>query len=363
MKRPWMATALGASTMLLAACAEHLDDTRPVFGLGALTTRADVLRPMERGKAHFAAGQYGLALEAFKNALAEDPNSVRALNAIAATFDQVGRFDLSDRYYKRALRLAPDSADTLNNLGYSQLLRGNLPEAQELLARAMRINADDPVIQANLQRAQWQDLATEDPAAPVPPGVAGSPLEGDRPTPVPQPQQEQVRIVRLARGVQALTTLAPATSPQVEPVEDSGSADGPPVVAASRPIQTDGQADRPAPMPVAFRVSADPAERPWTIEVSNGTGRSRMATRMRGYLASKGLRVARLTNDASFSHAGSRITYRPDAQGVAAVLRAMLPFGVSFEPREDQRSDVRLLLGADLLAFDADLIQQLMASR
>ena len=99
---------------------------------------AEVNRHFSTGKEHLDEGQLGLALESFKQALTEAPTSVRALNAVGATYDRLGRNDLAERYYRQALALDPDSAQTLNNLGYSLMLMGNYQDAVPLLAKAAK---------------------------------------------------------------------------------------------------------------------------------------------------------------------------------------------------------------------------------
>ena len=44
-----------------------------------------------------------LALEAYRKALREDPQSVGAMMGIATCYDRMGRFDLSRRHYEMAL--------------------------------------------------------------------------------------------------------------------------------------------------------------------------------------------------------------------------------------------------------------------
>src|SRR5882724_5774720 len=70
----------------------------------AVAAASEIDNVMARGKANFAAGRYGVALGQFEQVLAEQPESVRALNAIAATYDQLRNFDLAQQYYDRALR-------------------------------------------------------------------------------------------------------------------------------------------------------------------------------------------------------------------------------------------------------------------
>lgn len=354
------AAALGAAALLLGACAGRPDMARPVFSLGGAETPVALSLSMERGKTYFRTGQYGLALRAFRDALAEEPGSVRALNAIAATFDQLGRFDLADRYYGRALELEPHSVEVLNNLGYSHLLRGDLAKAQKYLAQARLIDDGQPVVQANLQLAAQGRMGTEliadargaeatRRALPEPAAVARR-----------QPQSEpQVQLVRIARGVQSLVTAPPVAYASNAVAREEAAAPRP-QIASSAPQSGGEPATYGAVTPVAYRPATSAIEDPsWKIEVSNGTGREAMAARMRSYLAAGGVRADRLTNDDSFQNAESRIFYRPHAEAAAVALRAMLPVAVALVARDDQRADVRLLLGADLLAFDAGLMEQL----
>ncbi|HSS65750.1 MAG TPA: tetratricopeptide repeat protein, partial [Gammaproteobacteria bacterium] len=110
--------------------------------------------PYQVGKAQYAAGQYGLAVKSFKAAVDTDPGSVESLNALAASYDKLGRFDLSARYYGRALALAPKDTQTLNNIGYSYLLQKRYDLAVAYLRDAHAAAQDDPVVLANRKVAE-----------------------------------------------------------------------------------------------------------------------------------------------------------------------------------------------------------------
>ena len=125
--------------------------------------------PYGIGKEKFAAGQFGLALESFQKALDQNGPSVDRLNALAATYDQLSRFDLADRAYRQALVLDPESAQTLNNIGYSYLLRGR---ADVVRNRGSRRPGRDraPLLPAASQRDRAAFLARAgrgDPASPA----------------------------------------------------------------------------------------------------------------------------------------------------------------------------------------------------
>ncbi len=91
------------------------------------------------------------------------------------------------------------------------------------------------------------------------------------------------------------------------------------------------------------------------IEVSNGTGRSQMASRISQFLDSEGLSAKRLTNAEHFRHQESVIFYRREWLRKARELAAHLPVEVRLEAAPNQRSDIRIRLGGDLLNFDQGL--------
>ncbi len=99
------------------------------------------------------------------------------------------------------------------------------------------------------------------------------------------------------------------------------------------------------------------------IEVSNGTGRSRMATRLGYYFEANGLRVQRLTNADGFSVERSVVFYRPGFEAAAELLAALLPVDVVRRADDALAGDIRLLVGQDLLAFDRFLTSLLQLER
>ena len=69
---------------------------------------------------------------------------------LAASYDELGRFDFADRAYEQLLKIAGRKPQVVNNMGYSQLLRGNKTKARELLMEAKQNMADTTVVDANL---------------------------------------------------------------------------------------------------------------------------------------------------------------------------------------------------------------------
>jgi Tfp pilus assembly protein PilF len=296
----------------------------------------------ESGVADLNAGQFGLALRNFRLALRRNPAAVKTLNGIAVTYDQIGRFDVSRRYFERALLLDPDSTQTLNNLGHSLLRQGRTDLASKYLQRAQRLAENNPVVQANMRFAQAQ-AETRNRSASREARIAVSAAE----------QAPASWIERTTTRIQTLVTkpssrqIAPTAGPAVEPraVSFRGRADETATVAR-RPA-----ALRPRTLP-SSSVHPTAKRRRGIVEISNGVGRRRMAGRMRGYLAGRGLRVDRLTNAHSFTYVRTVIFYRPGFESQAKRLAEMLPVAPMLQVHNLPSSDIRMILGRDLTTFD-----------
>lgn len=296
--------------------------------------------PYERGKTHLRVGQLGLALEAFRTALRRDRASIASLNGMAVTYDELGRYDVSRRYFQQALELNPQAPETLNNIGRSLLRQGKFEAALPLLREAARSTGDSEVIAANLELASHR-LAHRDAQAQDEPTIASA---GERLPPW---------VERTSSSVQTLVTALVLSQNAEAPATQAWAAHVAGLEAARR---HDGIGRLPA-LAVRRTETPDPAAAPAPrLEVSNGAGRRHMAARMRSYLARHGLEVARLTNAHSFAHQDSVIFFRPGHLGWAKQVARFLPQQVRLEERPDQPSEVRLRLGGDLLDFDLTLL-------
>ncbi len=140
--------------IVLAGCADSATEIRARYGDTSWTPGELTSTPYDRGSLHFTAGRYGLAVKHFEIAIAQDSDSVEALNGLAASFDRLQRFDLAERYYLRALNLEPDNAQTLNNLGFSYLIQGRHDLALTYLKDAHAKDPMNDMVWDNLQYAE-----------------------------------------------------------------------------------------------------------------------------------------------------------------------------------------------------------------
>jgi Flp pilus assembly protein TadD len=101
-------------------------------------------RFLELGRENFKGDNFGNAESNFRRAVETRPDSFEAWAGLAASYDQLGRFELADRAYDQLLKLRKDDARVMNNRGYSYLLRGDYAKAESWFAKAQ---VKDPALE------------------------------------------------------------------------------------------------------------------------------------------------------------------------------------------------------------------------
>lgn len=371
-------TALILSLLVLTGCANGEFGIRPVFGIPGAASGDNTQAPYELGKREFEAGRFGLAVKYFRQALNRDPLSIGALNGLAAAYDKSKRYDLSARVYRSALTLDPNSAQTLNNMGYSYFLQRKYDLAATFLRAAASKGANHRLINANLQLTEA--AAKLPPLTPVPSAakkVAVRPVKADSPNGFSKTRRK-MRLLTTAPATRTLFTQPQlysiaATFEDYPAYQAGGLTVGrsrglpsrqkparlPAVRETNKPIssvpeKTAVVARKDDGQPVARR-SQGKIRKSRSIEVANGTGRSRMASRMRTFLSGKGHSVRWLTNADTYKKQITTLFYKPGMKGSAETLAIMLPSRVLLVLRSEQRADLHVELGADLLGFDRKL--------
>lgn len=93
------------------------------------------------------AGRHNDAYIVLDRALTAQPNDTELLYEAALTGERIGKPELLETHLKQLLSLKPDHAHALNALGYSLAERNlRLPEAHDLIARALALAPEDPFI-------------------------------------------------------------------------------------------------------------------------------------------------------------------------------------------------------------------------
>ncbi|MBA5608521.1 LytR C-terminal domain-containing protein [Duganella sp. FT3S] len=104
----------------------------------------------------------------------------------------------------------------------------------------------------------------------------------------------------------------------------------------------------PSPSPAPASLAA--GEPPVRLEISNGNGVTGMAAALARTMRGDGVRVVRLTNVRPFAVLVSRVEYQSDQRAAAQALASRLGMAVTAPREGQQRAQVRIVLGRDLLS-------------
>lgn len=261
-------------------------------------------------RGQLALGNVALALEEFRRASREEPTNTLALAGMAHCYEQMGRFDLTRRYYEQALAISPhDSALALALAGAFD--RQGQPEAAAALRReviASAASSAPPSVTANGSVARLPEAIAEkieiEPKAKL--TVSLPPARKAAPMPT------SARLERLSAGEVALITTD--RSPWIARK-----------VAAT-------------PRSVTIRFEKRPA-----ILVLNAARVAGIAARTRDYLARRGFAGATI-GDAPARRQYTLIRYPAAARARAERIAAQFPFAPRLESGD---GPLTLLVGRD----------------
>jgi Flp pilus assembly protein TadD len=150
----------------VAGCAYSGIDGASMAGPSGEVIVYPVLQPgpeqdlVERAKAHFIHGEYGLAELNYRQAVERYKDNVEAWLGLAASYDHLKRFEEADRVYDVLQRRIGNTPALLNNLGYHYILKGEFGSAEHALLTAQSRDPDNLCIRANLALlADWKAAA------------------------------------------------------------------------------------------------------------------------------------------------------------------------------------------------------------
>lgn len=124
--------------LLLASCAvgprleTRLPQVRDVPVLASLSPSES----FDRGRGYLAAKQFGIAIELFKTASRDPALEADSLNGLAIAYDGIGRRDIAERYFQRALAARPGDARVTRNLAALYQRTGQPAKREALLQSA-----------------------------------------------------------------------------------------------------------------------------------------------------------------------------------------------------------------------------------
>jgi tetratricopeptide (TPR) repeat protein len=294
-----------------AGCASQGElNIRPV-GRQAAAVGEPVSARVALAQGQLALGNVALALEGFRRAERDEPGSVAALSGMAECYRQMGRTDLSQRYYEQALAVAPEKPQLYLALARTLDGDGQATAAQSLRNEAAARTAD---------KAAPVTTATGSVAILPTPVAAGAPAASVTITlPPARPiarklagEASHARLERLSTGEVALVT------------------------SGKSPWAAQKVAASPRSVTVQFA-------RRDAMVVLNGARIAGIAARTRDYLAARGFAGAQIGN-AKTPQAQSLIKYPATAR--VRALRIAAQFAVA--PKlEASDGPLTLIVGRD----------------
>jgi len=143
--RPLPGTIVAA--MVLASCSfgPHLRSALPVVKDVPVLAGLSPAQSLERARTFLASKQYGLAIELFKAAGRDPALEVDSLNGLAIAYDGIGRRDVAERYFQKALALRTDDQRTRRNLATFYAASQQSQKRRSLLADGSGAPAGEPV--------------------------------------------------------------------------------------------------------------------------------------------------------------------------------------------------------------------------
>jgi len=99
------------------------------------------LSPEDRGDIYMARKMYREAIDAFRQG---PPGNPIILNKIGIAYHQLLQLDSARKSYQQALRVKPDYAEAMNNIGTIYYARKNYRRAITWYSRALKLAPEDP---------------------------------------------------------------------------------------------------------------------------------------------------------------------------------------------------------------------------
>lgn len=293
------------------------------------------------GRSAHGAGHFARAVAYYERTLTLKPDHLGALNALGVLHAQAGRIAEALALFDRARVLDPMAAHVHNNMGYALLSANRLKEAELRLRVARELDPNSLQILENLDLLAKAQIEHDERNRQAPQGVqaggADALPDADHAS-GPQLVTVAPHVFELrTAGPQAIEALARAQTKAVE--LSAGEQEAlPQALALRRELAIESS-------------TVDRAEqhRPARIEVSNGTGATRLARRTADKLAPAGIFATRLTNAPSFQQSQTRIQYLAGLEPVVGALLASLPMPVQTVKVAAMGggTQVRLVLGHD----------------
>ena len=148
--RAWALAVMMAALGIVGGCSQTaIEASRNVLPAEVPTVPAGT--EFATARTAFETGNFGYAARYFEMAAEDSPENMEACLGLAASYDWLYRFDLSDRAYGTCREIDGEAFAFHNNRGFSHLLRGEYGKASVSFGRANVLKPGHPVVKTNLR--------------------------------------------------------------------------------------------------------------------------------------------------------------------------------------------------------------------
>ncbi|MBD5803288.1 Tetratricopeptide repeat protein [Azoarcus sp. Aa7] len=388
-----LATLGALGTLLVAGCSTAPTMPPKAWSIDPVLeiqhSRRDADTYYQLGRYHDGQDRLGVAIGAYRVAVASNPQHGAAWDALGTALAKTGKIAEAVDAFEKAAAIAPDASHIQNNLGYALILAGRDTDAVVPLRRAVDLDRDNRHAWRNLETAyarigeREQAMVAKGFAdAGQPPATASQPADPETRSvaATENPPQPGSVLVQVADNVfelrapalsrtEAVAEAATIIKSAVAPAASAPAAVVYPVPTAGDVVRTSAltpQAWIPAPgaapaaVPAQGAAPAPAPQKPQLIarivryEITNGQGGEGLARRLARLLGQEGFERPRLTNHRAFDQMLSYVEYRDGYREAAAAFVKRLPFRAELRAAPGNLvTDVRLMLGKDLNISDA----------
>ena len=310
------------SGLILLIAAAGCTSAHPDIKVRAAGSTAQV-GGLADAKGQLALRNVGLALEGFRTVLRDNPGSSEAAVGIAHCYEQMGRFDLSRKWFETALASAPEDEAVLGAFADSLQRQGKLSEAASVRSELAGLGAPRPGQLPSV-------IAEEAPVVPV--GQAGRSVTIALPPPAP------AEPVAASPGPRLSGPAALADSDRGGPRLERLSLGEVALITRSGPVWRGQLVDRSSQSATFRWVEIRPVAR-----LLNAARVEGLAARARGKLAARGwTRIA--IGDAPAVRSNTLVLYPEFRRAMAVRLAAQFGFT---HLQSFSGSEIVVLLGRD----------------
>lgn len=314
------------------------------------------------GRYYQGQNRFDEAINAYSKALKADPGFAEANNGLGVIYSRQGKYLEAIGAFQAAIKSAPKAAHLYSNMGYAYYLHGQYAESVRALEHATALDPNNKRALNNLglayakagntlgsalafsdaisaEEVKKNTVITEV-APPAQTVVTATAAEVTMLKPNVEPDAETLAIPK-DRGVIKLAETSKLVLPKVE-----SRAKLVQVAPNISELQIRPQYAEPAQAAVVENTHEFSSLR---LEVANGNGVRGAAGKIGRFLRGQGYAAARLTNHKPYKTQTTQIQYRAGYEQQAQQLQAELLDAPALVERNDLRTNVRVVLGKDMV--------------